>query len=151
MKISAVLWVSALLATGAVFAAGSVSGLWTHEQFETHRAQIGKALAEPGGQYREIAPADQKKVSETLDRMEQRWQAATDGNLSEPQQVEMANDQEVVTTALTQASADSRVVCERVQQIGSNMPKNICKTVAQRKREMIQAQNAAAAGALESN
>lgn len=140
----------AAMAVGSAWADG-VSGLWSKAQFDSTRAQITQSLAEPGGKYREIDKDAQKKVVQTLDQMEQIWQGIGDGQPSQAQQVELANDQEIVTTALTKASADSRVVCERTTEIGSNMPKNICKTVAQRKREMIQAQDAARNQQLESH
>ena len=94
--------------------------------------------------YKELTPEDQKKVLDTLDRMTTRWTKADDvSGLSPNDRTEMANDQEVVTTLLTHASADSRMICERVIPIGSNLPKRVCKTVAQRNRETIQAQEAA--------
>ncbi|MBS0213145.1 MAG: hypothetical protein JSR26_08220 [Proteobacteria bacterium] len=144
-------WVAGLaMAAGSAMAGDAIQGLWTHPQFETQRTQVAKEMT-AGGKYGEMSAADQKKVNETLERMEQRWQSAANGQLTDAEQVAMVNDQEVVVTALDKGAADSRVVCERVAQIGSNLPKNVCKTVAQRKREMIEAQNAAQAGKVETN
>ncbi len=151
MKVLATLMFGVLLASGSAWAADSIAGLWSKPQFEHNRADIIKTLADPGGKYREISPADQKKVQDTLDHMEQRWQSTGDAPLTQAQQVEMANDQEVVTTTLDQASADSRVKCERETPIGSNLPKTICKTVAQRNRELKAAQDAARQGSMESH
>jgi hypothetical protein len=41
------------------------------------------------------------------------------------------------------------MVCERVPKIGSNLPQNVCKTVAQRRRELKEVQDAARNGNLE--
>ena len=150
MKIGSILAFSLLFAAGSAAAYDSLNGLWSKQEFETNRTNVTKALADHDDKYRELSGADQKKVVETLDRMEERWQKAGD-SLSSADQVAMANDQTQVTTILNQASADARVVCERVQQIGSNLPKNVCKTAGQRRREMIEAQNAAQAGKVEGN
>jgi len=151
MKIGSILIFSLLFAAGSAAAYDdSLNGLWSKQEFETNRANVTKALADHDDKYKELSGADQKKVADTLDRMEERWQKAGDsGTLSGADQVAMANDQTQVTTILSQASADARVVCERVQQIGSNLPKSVCKTVGQRKREMIEAQDAAQAGKVE--
>jgi len=152
MKIGSILAFSLLFAAGSAAANDGLNGLWSKQEFETNRTNVTKALADHDDKYKELSGADQKKVAETLDRMEERWQKAGDsGTLSGADQVAMANDQTLVTATLSQASADSRVVCERVQQIGSNLPKNVCKTAGQRRREMIEAQNAAQAGKVEGN
>jgi hypothetical protein len=115
------------------------------------KASVTKSFADRDDKYRELSPDDQKKVLATLDRMDTRWQTAEDATgLTPAARVDMANDQEVVTTLLTQASADSRMVCERVATIGSNLPKNVCKTIAQRRREQKEAQDAARGGSLQS-
>ncbi|MBS0194159.1 MAG: hypothetical protein JSR34_07910 [Proteobacteria bacterium] len=142
MKNVMILLVSLGLAAGTAIAADSIQGLQTHAQFETLRANVTKQLADPAGKYHEMSTADQKKVNETLDRMEQRWQSAGEGSPSQADMTELANEQEVVIGVLSSAAADSRVVCEREFPTGSNVPKNICKTVAQRRRDMQDSQAA---------
>lgn len=152
MKLVPAIAFALLVAVAPIASADSIQGLQSREQFEALRAQVSKGLASHADKFREISAGDQTKLTQTLDRMETRWQAAGDGGtLTSAQQVEMVNDQEVVATILDKSAADSRVVCERVAQIGSNLPKNICKTVAQRKREMIQAQQAAQGGNMETH
>lgn len=152
MKFILAVAVASLFVLTPAFAADTLQGLQTRQQFEAMRAQVSKGLADRDDKFREISAADQAKLTETLNRMEQRWQAAGDGGtLTQAEQVAMVNDQEVVATILDNGAKDSRVVCERVQQIGSNLPKSVCKTVGQRRREMEQAQKAAQGGALESN
>jgi len=151
MKFGSILAVSLLFAAGTAFA-DDIPGLQSKQEFQAQKAGFEKSLAAHDDKYRELSQADQKTVLETMDRMQQRWAKADDvSGLTQAERVEMANDQEKINTILTHASADSRVVCERVPQIGSNLPKNVCKTVAQRRRELEKAQDAAQAGTLESN
>jgi hypothetical protein len=147
----AVLILGAGLAAGAVIAGdGSIHGLQDKPQFVAMKVQVNKDLAD-GDRYKEIKPEDQKTLLATLTKMDERWQHADDlAHLSPDDRIAMANDQEVVAGIITHASADSRVICERVEPIGSHLPQNICKTVAQRRREQEQAQDAARAGSLES-
>jgi hypothetical protein len=55
--------------------------------------------------------------------------------LNQSDSVEMANDQEIVATILHHAAADSRLVCQREVPMGSKIAVNVCRTVAQMKRE----------------
>jgi len=152
MKNSFILLFSFLLAIGAAMADDSIQGLQNKQQFQAMKADVTKSIAARDDKYRELSPDDQKKVLDTLARMEARWQKTDDlAGLTPPERIEMANDQEVVTTLLTHASADSRMVCERVATIGSNLPKNVCKTVAQRRREQKQIQDSARGGSLETS
>jgi len=152
MKKSFILLFSFLLAIGAAMADDSIQGLQNKQQFQVMKADVTKSIAARDDKYRELSPDDQKKVLDTLARMEARWQKTDDlAGLTPPERIEMANDQEVVTTLLTHASADSRMVCERVATIGSNLPKNVCKTVAQRRREQKEIQDSARGGSLETS
>ena len=151
MKSGRILALSLLFAAGAAMS-DDIPGLQSKHDFEAQKASFTKALADHDDKYRELTTADQKTVLETFDRMEARWSKVDDVNaMTQADRVEMANDQEKISTILTHASANSRVVCERVPQIGSNMPKNVCKTVAERRRELEKSQDAARAGTLESN
>lgn len=130
-----------LLASAAAIADDAVQGLQDKPQFLAMKAEVTQSFDKHEDKYKELTPEDQKKVVDTLDRMNTRWQKADNlAALSPNDRTEMANDQEVVTTLLTHATAESRLVCERVMPIGSNLPKRVCKTVAQRNREMIEAQ-----------
>ena len=138
------------MAAGAVVAGDdSIHGLQDKPQFVAMKAQVNKDLAD-GDRYKEIKPEDQKKLLATLTKMDERWQHADDlAHLSPQDRVGMANDQEIVAGILDHASADSRMICERITPIGSNLPKNVCKSVAQRRREQEQSQDAARAGTIE--
>jgi len=142
MKFGCIVALSFVLAVGSAMADDAIHGVQSKQDFIAMKAKVTRDLADRK-EYNEIAPNDQKTVIATLDRMDARWQKADDfAQLSPEDRVGMANDQEVVTTILTHASADSRVVCERIEPIGSKLPKNVCRTVAQMRREQQEAQDA---------
>jgi len=141
MKAGSLFLFSLLLASSMALADDAITGLQDKPQFQAMKSEVAQAFDKHDDKYKELTPEDQKKVLDTLDRMAHRWAKAESlAGLSPNDRTEMANDQEVVTTLLTHASAESRLVCERVIPIGSNLPKRVCKTVAQRNRETIQAQ-----------
>ena len=137
------------LAIGSAMAEDSIHGLQTKQEFTAMKAKMVKDIGD-GERYKEISADDQKTLIATLDRMDQRWQHVDEsGQLNPSDRVEMANDQEIVSTITQHASSDSRVVCERILPINSHLPKNVCKTVAQRRREQEKSQDAARGGSLE--
>ncbi len=141
MKLSSIVALSLLLAVGSAMADDSIHGIQTKQDFIAMKAKFNKDLSD-GTRYKELAPDDQKNVVATLGRMDARWQKADDAaHLSPDDRIAMANDQEVVAGILDHASVDSRVVCQRIELIGSKFPKNVCKTVAQMRREQDQAQD----------
>ena len=104
------------------------------QQFATYDAQVKADLQ--GTRYKEIAPEDQETVKKTLARMEARWQRAdANGKLNVNDTVEMANDQEIVSNILHRAAADSRMICTRETPMGTLISKNVCRSVAQMRRE----------------
>lgn len=104
--------------------------------FRAQRAEIEKGLAD-GKTYAEITAADRTKVRESLDRISSRLEGVDSvDSLSESAKMEVFNNQEVVNTILTQAEADSRLVCQRTAPTGSNRKVTRCETVAARKRRM---------------
>jgi hypothetical protein len=130
---------SFLLFIGNAIADDAIHGLQSKQDFAAMKAQVSKDLGD-GGKYKEISPDDQKTVVTTLDRMDVRWQNAdATGQLNPEQRADMANDQETVTGILTHASAESRVVCERFMPTNSHLPKTVCRTVAQMRREQKEA------------
>ena len=102
--------------------------------FAEQRAAIEKDLGD-GKTYSEISSADRGKVRGSLDRIS----AMLDGGkspdaLTADQKVDLYNTQEVINTLLTQARADSRVVCARDAATGSHRRVTTCNTVAERDR-----------------
>jgi hypothetical protein len=109
--------------------------------FGAQRAQIEKKLAD-GKTYAEIAPGDRQRVTEALQRMSD--ELAGVANIEQMQtaaRTRLFNDQELVNTLLTQAAADSRLVCEHRTPTGSRMKVTTCETVAERERRKQNDQN----------
>ena len=129
------------LAAGTVYADDQQLNMLNKHDFMAMKSQVSKDF-DQDKRYREITPADQETVKKTLARMEMRWQKAEDtAQLSPDDRIEMVNDEQLVDTILQHAAVDSRVVCHREDPIGSHLPKNICRTVAQQKREQEKAQS----------
>ncbi len=130
-----------LLAIGNAMAEDGIHGLQSKQEFVAMKASVLKDISD-GKRFKEIKADDQKTLITALNRMDERWQHVDDGGLLAPQaRVEMANDQELVANIIQHAAADSRVVCQRSEPIGSHMPHNVCKTVAQMRREQEKAQD----------
>jgi len=146
MRVLVLIVLSFVLGVGSAMADGAMQGLQTQQQFVAMKTQVIKDLNDHD-KYKEITPEDQKTLMNALNRMDGRWQNADpSGQLTPAEQTAMANDQEVVTSILTHTAEDSRLVCERVATIGTNLPKRVCKSVAQRAREMKAAQDALRGG-----
>jgi len=134
------------LAIGPALAAGPAIGDSTQitvdkQQFALFETQV-KADLDEGKRYKEITPENQTVVKNALERMEQRWQkAGPDGRLNQNDSVDMANDSEIVSAILKHAAADSRLVCSREIPMGSKIAVNVCRTIAQMKREQNGAQD----------
>lgn len=102
--------------------------------FKKQRAKIEKQLND-GKTYAEISAGDLNRVRQALERMGGVMEGvASVDDLDAARRVDLFNDQEVVNTILTQAAADSRLVCERSTPTGSRMPVSKCETVAERNR-----------------
>lgn len=102
--------------------------------FSGQRAQIEKDLAD-GETYVEISSADRGRVQASLERISAMLEGGkTPEALSADQKVDLYNNQEIINTILTQASADSRKVCTREAVTGSNRQVTTCTTVAERTR-----------------
>lgn len=95
-----------------------------------------------GDKYREISLEQKSAVVAALNRIQSRLGSADDASrLHENDRVAVMNDQSQINVILTQAAADSRLVCRREKTIGSNMPQNNCLTVAERERLRLRAQD----------
>lgn len=88
-----------------------------------------------GPHYSEISMADKSAVSAAINRIRTRLGDSDTVEALTPQaQTDIYNDQSVVNTILTNAHADSRMVCRRERPTGSNRPERVCLTVAQRRQ-----------------
>lgn len=104
------------------------------EQVELIQKQL-----DDGETYAEIAAADRSNVKASLARL-----AAivneNGGSLNPQQKTQLLNEQNTINQILSQAAADSRLVCRREAQIGSLRTTTQCKTVAERRRDAQEAQ-----------
>lgn len=104
------------------------------------RALIEGAIKQ-GDDYAELPASDRKAVRDALDQMA--GQLETAGSLAalpEPGRKAVLAQQDAVNGILQSAHGDSRRVCKREREIGSNFRRNVCMTVAQRRRMSEQAQ-----------
>jgi len=110
-------------------------------KFEQQRAAIENGLN--GDRYSELTSTQRRQVQQALheiQRLLDRQQAA--GALHEEERVALFNAQEEVNTLLTKAADDSRLICKREAKSGSHLRVNVCRTVAQIRRERESSENA---------
>lgn len=102
--------------------------------FSEQRAEVLADLAD-GETYAELSTQDREKVISTLSRMERMLGDHESAQALHPDdRVALINEQETVNNILTQAHRDSRMVCTRERPVGTRMPTNVCRTVAERRR-----------------
>jgi hypothetical protein len=127
------LLVTLVLAPGAAMAAKPELPLQSDMPFQAQQAKVRADLG--GGEvYSEINRDDRAAVIAALDRMSATIGEGSAEALSPADKVAVFNDQELVNALLTKAGRDSRLVCRREKQVGSNMPTTQCLTAAQRER-----------------
>jgi hypothetical protein len=132
--------VVALLAGSICYASDNKHSDMTAAEFSTQKALFIQQL-DDGKTYAEITPEHRQQVVATLGRMDARLQrAGSIDQLGETERIDFYNDQELVNTLLTNAKQDSRMICERVEAVGSHRPKNFCQTFAQLRRQEESAQ-----------
>jgi hypothetical protein len=121
-----------VLMASSVYADTMVTINATTADFEASKAKLLKEL--DSADYSEITASEKDTVLKALDRIDAHMRTVTRSDqLSEADRTAVFNDQETINTITSHAAADSRMVCEREEKIGTHMPKNICMTVAQRK------------------
>lgn len=110
-------------------------------KFAEQRARIESEFGK-GGAYSEIRPEDRAKVVASLQKIAKSLEGVESvQQLSEEQRVAVFNEQETVNNILTEAHADSRMVCVREVATGSNRRVTNCATVAERRRRRETAQD----------
>jgi hypothetical protein len=103
-------------------------------QFSEYRAAV-EAELRSGELYREMSVDHRNEVRAILQRMDDTLVGVdTVDTLAPAAKVALFNDQERLRVLLGQAEEDSRMICRREKVVGSNMPKNVCLTVAERRR-----------------
>lgn len=118
-------------ASFAVFA--ETTKLSAIEQFHNQKATILQDLKDDTV-YREISYHDAKIVRDALDRMTALLEGHGDvAEMSPDDQVRLFNEQDLVNTVLTMAENDSRTVCRRRGQLGTNFKTTTCETIKERR------------------
>lgn len=103
--------------------------------FAEQRRALEREIA-TSERYRGIMAADRRSVVEALDRMERNLSGISSiSQLNTTQRMNVFNDQELINTLLTQAAADSRLVCTKETPVGTRLAKRVCKTVGERRIE----------------
>jgi len=135
---------SMLVMAGQAMAADKTVPLDLHNAPDVVAKQLQKINQDmnDGETYAEISPENRSRVREALGRITGALETANGRPLSGEAENQAFNDQEIVNTLLTNAKEDSRVVCERDRQMGSNRITSKCMTVAERTRLREQAQKA---------
>lgn len=91
--------------------------------------------------YVELRASDRKQVRDAMDQMATQLEAA--GSLSalaDANRAALLAQQEEVNQILETAHGDSRMVCTREKEMGSNFRRSVCLTVGQRRRQADSAQ-----------
>ena len=111
--------------------------------FEQQREKILIDLSD-SETYAEISEKDRAEVRNALTRISDalRQAGGSVDQLSADSKTKVFNDQELINTILTSAREDSRMVCTREKKVGSHRTTSICKTVAERRRDMEESQGA---------
>lgn len=130
------LLVSSLALAASAFAAPAQAPLDLHNSPDVVAKQLQKINTQmaDGETYAEISVENRSKVREALGRITGALEASGGRPLTPEAETQAFNDQEIVNTLLTGAKEDSRVVCERERQMGSNRITSKCMTVAERRR-----------------
>ncbi|MCK7595587.1 hypothetical protein [Pseudomarimonas salicorniae] len=114
--------------------------IFSPSHFEAQREAIIEDMR--GRTYRELSDEDRDTVLAALERMAGHPAGVSRfEELDKRVQTTVFNDQELVNNLLTQAAADSRLICKREKFVGSHRTTNICLTVAERRRLTEAAQN----------
>ncbi len=124
---------SAMMASATMKGASS-DALNVTGSFADQRHAIEKKLTD-GKTYSEISANDRSLVKDALARISTTLESGGGIEaLTETQKTAVFNDQEVINNILTKAGEDSRLVCERVEKLGSHRKTTVCLTVAERRR-----------------
>jgi len=106
----------------------------TATQLAEQRGQIEIALKDADA-YAEMRASDRKQVRDSLDGMAGRIEAAGSlAELADADRKALLAQQDDVNDILETARNDSRMICTREKEMGSNFRRSVCMTVAQRRR-----------------
>lgn len=112
----------------------------TADHLQQQRDQIEQALKDTQD-YAELRASDRQKLRDTMDQMARQLETAGSlAALADADRSAVLSQQDQVNSVLETGRNDSRVVCTREKEMGSNFRRSVCLTVAQRRRTAEQAQ-----------
>ena len=144
-KFRASIFAGLLVATSAFAVSAADASGPTIDAGATYQAQRDAILKafDDGKSYIEISSADKERVRFLLGKLDTLLADKSRlDDLDAEAKVNAYNAQQEINTLLTRAHADSRMVCEREQTVGSHRRTTSCKTVAERRRARDAAQDA---------
>lgn len=99
----------------------------------TQQQQIRADAMARKGPYAKLSPKQQRELQHQQDRVSQllRSDVQQTTELPETDQVALFNALEAIEAIVNNAE-DERLVCERHKPVGTNRPRTVCKTAAQR-------------------
>ncbi|MEA9586878.1 hypothetical protein VC279_15550 [Xanthomonas sp. WHRI 10064A] len=88
-----------------------------------------------GEKYSELGTDDRSRVLSALQRIETALQSRpAPAELTPESKMAVFNDQALVNALLSKAGEESRMICQRVRAVGSNLSTTQCMTAAERRR-----------------
>ncbi len=121
-------WLSMLVLCAAAAAQAQIPDRYLNREDFAGQAQLVREGLQSGGQYafvkaekREAVEEDLSLISDLLVKNE------SVGQLTDKDLIQIFNAQERINATLTQRE-EKRVVCERRKVLGSNIPKNDCRS-----------------------
>lgn len=134
-------WIVAMAFAAAFMCAGSTWAADTgtvkadnKAAFEAVAAAVRQQL-EPGGRWQYASKLEKEQVSQHLDDMQALFdQFGTVAQMSDTAKARLFNDQETVNEILTKRD-DQHMVCTEEMPTGSHIPKRICRTYGEIRRE----------------
>lgn len=132
--------VAAVLALAAVLPASAESNSASLDDIRKQQIELREAARAGSGAFKDFPRRERDqlvdKQSALLDLIEGKQDVT---QLDEPVRLDVFNRLEEIR-AIVDRGEDSRVVCEYEKRTGSNMKKRVCRTVAEQREQMRQAQ-----------
>lgn len=131
---------AAVLAMATAFPAWAESASPSLDEIRAQQTELRDAASAGDGIFEDYPRSDRKKLVEKQDAVLAMIEGKqTVDQLDPPVRMDVFNRLEEIR-ALVEQAEDSRMVCEYEKRIGTNMKTRVCRTVAQQREQMRQAQ-----------
>lgn len=131
---------TAVLALATAFPAWAESASPSLDEIRAQQIELREAARAGSGAFKDFPRRERDQLVDKqgalLDLIEGKQDVA---QLDEPVRLDVFNRLEEIR-AIVDRAEDSRVVCEYEKRIGSNMKKRVCRTVAEQREQLRQAQ-----------